>query len=37
MYPDWIIHYDPFFKGPEHKVMEEGKEIISEVGLITVD
>ena len=27
MYPDWVIHYDPFFKGPEHKVMEEGKEI----------
>ncbi len=27
MYPDWVIHYDPFFKGPEHKVMEEGKEV----------
>lgn len=28
MYPDWVIHYDPFFKGPEHKVIEEGKEVI---------
>ena len=27
-YPDWIIHYDPFFKGPEHKVMEGGEEVI---------
>lgn len=28
MYPNWVIHYDPFFKGPEHKVMEDDKEII---------
>jgi hypothetical protein len=28
MYPDWIIHYDYTFKGPEYKVVEEGKEVL---------
>lgn len=27
--PDWIIHYDPYYLGPEHKIIDsEGKEKI---------
>lgn len=27
--PDWIIYYDPYYKGPEHKIInDEGKEEI---------
>jgi hypothetical protein len=28
MNPDWIIYYDPYFKGPEYKITgDDGEEI----------